>query len=71
LQHFKLFQKYWIRIKTSLKARRYGIPGGIITQQQSLIIGTAEKSMKILEIQREGGQRMTAADFINAYKSMT
>ena len=48
-----------------------GIPGEIITQQQSLIIGTAEKSMKILEIQREGGQRMTAGNFINAYKSMT
>ena len=48
-----------------------GIPGEIITQQQSLIIGTAEKSMKILEIQREGGQRMTAGNFVNAYKSLT
>ena len=48
-----------------------GIPGQLITEQQSLIIGTAEKSMKILEIQREGGQRMTAGNFLNAYKNVT
>jgi len=48
-----------------------GIPGKLITQQQSLIIGAAEKSMKILEIQREGGQRMTTGDFLNSYKNLT
>ena len=41
-------------------------PGQIIVEQQSLIIGTVEKSLKILEIQRAGGQRMTAKQFLNA-----
>jgi methionyl-tRNA formyltransferase len=37
-----------------------------MVEQQSLIIGTVEKSLKILEIQRAGGQRMTAEQFLNA-----
>ena len=43
-------------------------PGQIIVEQQSLIIGTVEKSLKILEIQRAGGQRMTAEQFLNAHQ---
>ncbi len=43
-------------------------PGQVIVEQQSLIIGTAEKSLKILEIQRAGGQRMSAEQFLNAQK---
>ena len=43
------------------------LPGQIIVEQQSLIIGTVEKSLKILEIQRAGGQRMTAEQFLNAH----
>jgi len=43
-------------------------PGQVLVEQQSLIIGTAEKSLKILEIQRAGGQRMSAEQFLNAQK---
>lgn len=43
-------------------------PGSLFTEGQSLIVGTAEKSLKILELQRPGGQRMTAEQFLNAYK---
>ncbi len=43
-------------------------PGQIIVEQQTLVIGTAEKSLKILEIQRAGGQRMTIEQFLNAHK---
>lgn len=43
-------------------------PGDVLNDRQSLIIGTAEKSLKILELQRAGGQRMTAEQFLNAYR---
>jgi methionyl-tRNA formyltransferase len=41
-------------------------PGQVVVKQQSFIVGTAEKSLKILEIQRAGGQRMAAEQFLNA-----
>lgn len=41
-------------------------PGQMIVERKSLIVGTAEKALKILEIQRAGGQRMTAEQFLNA-----
>lgn len=41
-------------------------PGQVFSRQQSLIIGTAEKALKILELQRPGGQRITARQFLNA-----
>ena len=43
-------------------------PGQWFTDRQSLIIGTAEKALKILELQRAGGQRMTAVQFLNAHQ---
>ena len=43
-------------------------PGQIFADGQSFIVGTAEKSLKVLEIQRAGGQRMTAEQFLNSYK---
>lgn len=43
-------------------------PGAVTNDRQSLIIGTAEKSLKILELQRAGGQRMTVEQFLNAYR---
>jgi len=43
-------------------------PGVLLTGQRSLIIGTAEKSLKVLELQRAGGQRVTAEQFLNANK---
>ena len=44
-------------------------PGQVVVDGHSLIVGTAEKSLKILEIQRAGGQRMTSAQFLNAHHS--
>ena len=41
-------------------------PGQVCSDGQSLIIGTAEQALKILELQRPGGQRITAAQFLNA-----
>jgi len=41
-------------------------PAQIISDGQSLVIGTAEKSLKILEIQRAGGQRMPVEQFLLA-----
>ena len=42
--------------------------GQVAIDGQSLIIGTVKKSLRILEIQRAGGQRMTAEQFLNAHK---
>lgn len=41
-------------------------PGELLVEQQSLIIGTADKALKILQLQRAGGQKMMTADFLNA-----
>ena len=46
-------------------------PGSVFTDRQSLIISTAEKSLKILELQRAGGQRMTTEQFLNAHQLQT
>ena len=44
-------------------------PGQWLIERQSLIVCTAHQSLKILEIQRAGGQRMTAGEFLNSYNS--
>ncbi len=44
-------------------------PGELYVEHQSLLVGTVEKSLKILELQRPGGQRMTAQQYLNARKS--
>lgn len=54
-----------------VKSEVDGKPGQLLTEQPSIIVGTAEKSLKILEIQREGGQRMSAENFLNAFKFQT
>jgi len=46
-------------------------PGQIAADRQSLIVGTAEKSLKILELQRAGGQRMSVEQFLNAHDPQT
>ena len=43
-------------------------PGQLFVDRQSFIVGTAEKSLKILELQRAGGQRMKTGQFLNAHK---
>ena len=46
-------------------------PAQIVSNGKSLIIGTAEKSLKILEIQRAGGQRMPVEQFLLAHNPNT
>lgn len=41
-------------------------PGEVLLEQQSLIMGTADKSLKIMELQRAGGQKMTTMEFLKA-----
>ena len=47
-----------------------GKPGEVIADKQSLIVGTRHKSLKISEVQRAGGQRMPAEQFLNAYDAV-
>jgi len=42
-------------------------PGQVFTDPHSVIVGTAEHSLKLLEVQRAGGQRMTAEQFVRAH----
>lgn len=42
-------------------------PGQVAVDGQSFIIGTSDQALKIIEIQRAGGQRMTAGQFLNAH----
>ena len=46
-----------------------GVPGRVLADKHSLIIGTLEKSLRILELQRAGGQRMKAEQFLHANSS--
>lgn len=46
-------------------------PGQVLIGGRTLVVGTAEKALKILELQRAGGQRMTAEQFLNAQKPNT
>ena len=46
-----------------------GPPGQLLNDRQSMIVATADKALKILELQRAGGQRVTAEQFLNAQNS--
>ena len=46
-------------------------PGQVLVDRRSMLIGTAGKTLKVLELQRAGGQRMTTERFLNAQKSKT
>jgi len=43
-------------------------PGQPFIERHSLVIGAADKALKILELQRPGGQRVTAEQFLNAHQ---
>ena len=43
-------------------------PGEVYTDKDSFYIGTADKSLKILELQLEGKKRMLSADFLRGFK---
>lgn len=42
-------------------------PGEVLAERRALVIGTADKALKITELQKAGGQRMTAEQFLNAH----
>jgi len=42
-------------------------PGQVFADAQSIIVGTTEKSLKLLELQRAGSQRMTVEQFVRAH----
>jgi len=42
-------------------------PGQVFIGRQSIIVATAEKALKLLEVQRAGGQRMTAEELLRAH----
>jgi methionyl-tRNA formyltransferase len=42
-------------------------PGQVIAGRKSIIVGTGAQALKLLEIQRAGGQRMTAEQFMRAH----
>lgn len=41
-------------------------PGFVSADRQSMVINTAKRSLRILELQRPGGQRVTVEQFLNA-----
>lgn len=41
-------------------------PGFVFADRHSMVINTAKRSLKILELQRPGGQRVTVEQFLNA-----
>jgi len=45
-----------------------GQPGELMVDRQALVITTADKSLRILELQRAGGQRMSTGQYLNAHK---
>jgi len=60
-QRLRIWQAEVVATKTPLG------PGQIRSNEQSFIVGTAEKALRILEIQRAGGQRMSAESFLLAH----
>jgi len=44
-------------------------PGELCAGRREMLVGTADKKLKIIELQRAGGQRMTAEQYLNAYHS--
>ena len=43
-------------------------PGEVIEDGGRIMIGTADRALNVLEIQRAGGQRMCAAEYLNAHR---
>ena len=54
-----------------LESKLDGMPASIDSDGQSLVIGTADKSLSILEIQRAGGQRVPIEQFLRAHDPHT
>jgi methionyl-tRNA formyltransferase len=43
-------------------------PGQVMSDRQSLMIGTKDKALKVIEIQRAGSQRMPIGEFLKAHQ---
>lgn len=43
-------------------------PADVLEDDTEIVIGTADKALKILEIQRAGGQRVSAGEFLRAHR---
>ena len=59
-QRLRIWQAEVVENETNMQ------PGQVLIQQQSLVIGTAEKCLKVIELQRAGGQKMSTGQFLNA-----
>ena len=59
-QRIRIWQAEVVENETGIQ------PGEVLVKQRSLVIGTAEKCLKVIELQRAGGQRMSASQFLNA-----
>ena len=64
-QRLRIWQAEVVENKTGLK------PGEVSEDNTEIVIGTADKALKIMEIQRSGGQRVSAAEFLNAHRIMS
>jgi methionyl-tRNA formyltransferase len=42
--------------------------GDVFEDNTDIVVGTADKALKILEIQRAGGQRVSTGEFLNAHR---
>jgi len=46
-------------------------PGDVFEDSTDIVIGTTDKALKIREIQRAGGHRVSAAEFLNAHSILS
>lgn len=61
-QRLRIWQAEAVENKAGLS------PGEVSESNAEIVIGTADNALKILEIQRAGGQRMSAAEYLNAHR---
>jgi len=64
-QRLRIWQAEVVENKMGLR------PGEVSEDHAEIVIGTASKALKILEIQRSGGQRVSATEFLNAHRILT
>lgn len=61
-------KKITLKILRANVAENRGEPGKILSADKSgIIVGCGEKSLRVLELQREGGKRLPAADFLSGF----
>ncbi len=61
-QRLRIWQAEVVGNKAGLR------PGELSEDSAEIVIGTAEKALKILKIQRAGGKQVSAAEFLNAHR---